>query len=48
MKKLSYAIGEENVRELKGVLRSLTELHNRLANILEDCEVYTNKYGGKE
>lgn len=48
MKKLSYSIGEENSRALKGVLRSLTELHDRLANILEDCEVWTNEYGGEE
>lgn len=48
MKKLSYAIGEENARELKGVLQSLTELHDRLANILEDCEVYINEYGGEK
>lgn len=48
MKKLSYIVGEENARELKGVLRSLTELHDRLANILGDCEVYTNEYGGEE
>lgn len=45
MKKLSYSVGEENVAELKKVLRDLTELHDRLANILSDCEVYTNIYG---
>lgn len=48
MKKLSYAVGEDNARELKKVLRDLTELHDRLANILGDCEVYINEYGGKE
>lgn len=48
MKTLSYAVGEDNARELKKVLRDLTELHDRLANILGDCEVYTNEYGGKE
>lgn len=48
MKKLSYAVGVENARELKKVLRDLTELHDRLATILEDCEVYTNEYGGEE
>lgn len=48
MKKLSYSVGEENARELKKVLRDLTEIHDRLANILADCEVYTNEYGGEE
>ncbi len=48
MKTLSYAVGEENARELKKVLRNLTEIHDRLANILGDCEVYTNKLGGDE
>lgn len=48
MKKLSYAIGEDNARELKGVLRDLTELHDRLANILGDCEVWINEYGDKD
>lgn len=48
MKKLSYAIGEENARELKKVLRDLTEIHDRLANILGDCEVYTNGYGDED
>ena len=48
MKKLSYIIGEENATELKKVLRDLTEIHDRLANILGDCEVYINKYGGEE
>lgn len=48
MKKLSYSIGEENARELKTVLRAMTELHDRLANILVDCEVWTNEYGGEE
>lgn len=48
MKKLSYSIGEENAMELKGVLRDLTEIHDRLANILGDCEVWTNEYGGEE
>lgn len=47
MKKLSYAIGEENAMELKKVLRDLTEIHDRLGNILGDCEVYTNEYGGE-
>ena len=46
MKTLSYSVGKENAIELKKVLRDLTELHDRLANILEDCEVYTNEYGG--
>ncbi len=44
MKKLSYIVGKENVEELKKVLRDLTELHDRLANVLGDCEVYTNSY----
>lgn len=44
MKKLSYIVGEENAAELKKVLRDLTELHDRLANILGDCEVYTNPH----
>lgn len=44
MKMLSYAVGEENARELKGVLRDLTEIHDRLANILGDCEVWVNEY----
>lgn len=48
MKKLSYAIGEDNAIELKGVLRDLTELHDRLANILGDCEIYINEYGDKD
>lgn len=48
MKKLSYAIGEDNARELKKVLRDLSELHDRLGNILADCEVYTNEYRGEE
>ena len=48
MKKLSYSIGEENAKELKKVLRDLTEIHDRLANILGDCEVYTNEYNGGE
>lgn len=48
MKKLSYAVGEDNTRELKKVLRDLTELHDRLANILGDCELYVNEYGHKE
>ena len=48
MKKLSYAIGEENAWELKKVLRDLTELHDRLAAILGDCEVYVNDYERKE
>lgn len=48
MKKLSYTIGKENARELKKVLQDLTELHDRLANVLIDCEVYTNEYGGEE
>lgn len=48
MKTLSYAVGPENARELKTVLRDLTELRYRLANILEDCEVWTNEHGGKE
>lgn len=48
MKKLSYSVGEENAIELKKVLKDLTELHDRLANILGDCEVYTNVYGGEE
>ena len=39
----SYVVGEENARELKTVLRDLTELHDRLANILGDCEVWTNE-----
>lgn len=48
MKKLSYSIGEENAVELKGVLRDLTEIHDRLANILGDCEVWTNEYGSEQ
>lgn len=48
MKKLSYKVGEENARELKEVLRDLTELHDRLATILGDCEVWTNEYGGDQ
>ena len=48
MKTLSYAVGKENAMELKKVLRDLTEIHDRLANILGDCEVYTNEYGGEE
>lgn len=43
MKKISYFIGEENARELKTVLRDLTEIHDRLATILGDCEVNSNK-----
>lgn len=48
MKKLSYLIGNEDAMKLKKVLNDLTELNDRLANILGDCEVYTNEYGGKE
>lgn len=48
MKKLSYSVGGENARELKKVLSDLTEIHDRLANILGDCEVYTNEYKGEE
>lgn len=48
MKKLSYIVGKENARELKGVLRDLTELHDRLATILGDCEEWTNEYGGED
>ena len=47
MKRLSYIVGEENARELKGVLRDLTELHDRLATILGDSEVWANEYGDK-
>ena len=47
MKRLSYSVGEENAQELKKVLRDLTELHDRLATILGDCEEWTNEYGGK-
>lgn len=48
MKKLRYYVGEENAIELKKVLRDMTELHDRLANILGDCEVWANEYGDKE
>lgn len=48
MKTLSYSVGKENAIELKKVLRDLTELHDRLANILGDCEVYTNEYEGEK
>lgn len=48
MKQLSYIIGKENAIELKAVLRDLTELHDRLATILGDCEEWTNKYGDEE
>ena len=47
MKTLSYAIGKENAIELKKILRELTEIHDKLANILGDCEVYINEYGDK-
>lgn len=48
MKTLSYIVGKENVAELKKVLRDMTELHDRLANILGDCEVWTNEHDDKE
>lgn len=48
MKKLSYIVGKENADELKKVLRDLTELHDRLANILGDCEVWANTHNEGE
>lgn len=48
MKTLSYSVGKENAMELKKILSDLTEIHDRLANILGDCEVYTNEHGGEE
>ena len=47
MKKLSYIVGSENARELKGVLSDLTELHDRLAAILGDCEEWADEYGSE-
>lgn len=50
MKKLSYFIGGENSRQLKIVLRDLAELHEKLGNILSDCEIWANEHhvGGEE
>lgn len=42
MKKITYTIEEDNVRELESILQHLTEMHDRLENVLDVCKVWIN------